>query len=463
VEEVEAFRNKPIQVGSFAYTGYKGKIQTPLFEEVQKEANRIDEVTKPGFQPRHLISGEKNEPVPFGSANAVEKLTRFLGHRSLKPVSKKTPADHRHSFDPQERQIRQVQELEDHAQWLLRDSDYERNRFFLYQVMPEFGERKWSTKSHHPFHSPERFVEEGKAYRRYFWEEVLGKFEDTLLPPDPRTRKVYDQERWTGYEVVLDVFPSLFAAGVLLIPKDLKTGERRPVVVVQHGRDGVPHELVKGNNPAYNDAAAKLADRGFIVYAPYNPYRGEDRYRWLDRKANTVKKTLFSFIVAQHDQTLRWLGTLPFVDKNRIAFYGLSYGGETAMRVPAVLEGYCLSICSGDFGDWSRKVVDTHSPRSFMNSLEWEMPYFNMGSTFSYAEMAYLIFPRPFMVERGHDDMVQPTEWVAYEYGKVKYVYDKFNLGDKTAIEYFNGGHSMRSEGTFAFLHKHLNWPYRMP
>ena len=87
------------------------------------------------------------------------------------------------------------------------------------------------------------------------------------------------------------------------------------------------------------------------------------------------------------------------------------------MRVPSVLEGYCLSICSGDFGDWTRKVVDTHNKVSFMNTLEWEMPYFNMGNTFSYAEMAYLIFPRPFMVERGHDDLVQPDEWVAYEYG----------------------------------------------
>ena len=162
--------------------------------------------------------------------------------------------------------------------------------------------------------------------------------------------------------------------------------------------------LLKETHNYYNDVAAKLADQGFIVYAPQNPYRGEDRYRWLSRKANSLKKTLFSFIISQHDQTIQWLGSLPFVDSKRIAFYGLSYGGETAMRVPSVLEGYCLSICSGDFGDWTRKVVDTHNPRSFMNSIEWEMPYFNMGSTFSYAEMAYLIFPRPFMVERGHHD-----------------------------------------------------------
>src|SRR5438094_7042083 len=121
--------------------------------------------------------------------------------------------------------------------------------------------------------------------------------------------------------------------------------------------------------------AAKLADQGFIVFAPYGIFRGEDEYRWLNRKANTIRKTLFSFVIAQHEQYLRWLGTLAFVDKNRIAFYGKSYGGETAMRVPSVLEGYCLSICSADFGDWTRKVVDTYNPRSFMNSFEWEMPY----------------------------------------------------------------------------------------
>jgi hypothetical protein len=279
-----------------------------------------------------------------------------------------------------------------------------------------------------------------------------------LLPANPRSRKLYDKERWTGYEIQLDVYRNLFAAGVLLIPKDIKPGEKRPVVVCQHGRNGIPQHLIEGNT-SYNDIAAKLADQGFIVYAPYGIYRGEDRYRWLDRKANTLKKTLFSFMISQLEQTLRWLATLAYVDKDRIAFYGKSYGGEAAMRIPAVLEGYCLSICSGDFGDWTRKVVDTHYPNSFMNTLEWEMPYFNMGSTFSYAEMAYLIFPRPFMVERGHDDLVQPDEWVAYEYAKVKYLYDQFGHGDKTAIQFFNGGHSSRNDESFKFLHKHLNWP----
>ena len=94
-----------------------------------------------------------------------------------------------------------------------------------------------------------------------------------------------------------------------------------------------------------------------------------------------------------------------------------------------------------------------------MFTIEWEMPYFNMGSTFSYVEMVRLMLPRPFMVERGHNDGVAPDQWVAYEYAKVRKLYDHFNIGDKTEIEFFNGPHTINGKGTFKFLHKHLNWP----
>lgn len=448
-------------VSGWPFTGYKGTLKTADGKNVAEEFQRLDGLMKKDFQARHLISGKNYQPLSFGSQPAMEKFVSFLGGKTKLPISAELPADQRKNFDARERELRQVKEMEDHVQFLMRDSDYERNRFFLYAVMPEFEKRTWSTKPSHPSHSPAKFIGESRRYREIFRDEIIGRFEEDLLPPNVHTRKLYDNEKWTGYEVQMDVFPKLQAAGILLIPKDLKEGEHRPVVVCQHGRDGFPQRLIEDGYTAYNKTASKLADRGFIVYAPYNPYRGEEKYRWLVRKATGVGKSMFSFIIPQHEQTLRWLGSLPFVNKEKIGFYGLSFGGETAMRVPSVLEGYCLSICSGDFGDYTRKVTDTHFNRGFMNSMEWEIPVFNMGNTFSHAEMAYLIFPRPFMVERGHDDLVQQTEWVSYEYGKVKYLYDQFGLGDKTAIEYFNGGHSMLGEGTFEFLHKHLDWPHQ--
>ena len=184
----------------------------------------------------------------------------------------------------------------------------------------------------------------------------IGKFPKASLPPNARSRRVHDEPKWTGYDVVLEVWPDVFAWGQLLVPKDVKPGERRPVVVCQHGLEGLPEDVVVDNPAnhafqAYRAYAARLAERGFIVYAPHNPYRGGDKFRVLQRKANPLGKSLFSVIIAQHDVTLDWLVTLPFVDPARIGFYGLSYGGKTAMRVPAVLDRYCLSICSGDFNE----------------------------------------------------------------------------------------------------------------
>ncbi|MCB1066400.1 MAG: dienelactone hydrolase family protein, partial [Verrucomicrobiae bacterium] len=298
-----------------------------------------------------------------------------------------------------------------------------------------------------------------KAFRQQFATEAMGAFDEVLLPANARTRMVAETDQWTAWDVVLDVYPELFAWGTLVLPKDLKPDEKRPVVVCQHGRNGLPRDTIDGGKTAYNDYAAKLAERGFITFAPHNLYRGEDRYRWLDRKANAVGATLFSFIIPSHRQILDWLKTQPNVDPERIAFYGLSYGGESAMRIPPVIEDYAVVICSGDFNQWTRKVAAIDYPGTFMKSIEWEMPYWNLGNTFDYAEMAYLIFPRPFMVERGHHDGVAIDSRVAHEYAKVRHLYAQFGLADRTEIEFFQGGHSINGQGTFDFLHRHLNWP----
>jgi dienelactone hydrolase len=439
----------------------KGGLKTPAFAIVKSEFDRIDALTKPGFMPKRLVSGSKNQPLAPGSQQAMRAFAQTFGVTGDMPLSASAPADRRRSFNAAERQKRQVRALESHVQLLVRGSEHVREQRFLYKVRPDFADETWTTELRHKTYPAAPFVEAAKPYRRYFHEEVLGKFKEPLLPPNARTRQIYDTERWAGYEVVLDVWPEVFAWGILLLPKDIKPGERRPVVVCQHGRRGVPKNVVEGNDTYYHNFAAKLADRGFITFAPHNLYRGEDRYRWLSRKANGVKASLFSFIISQHEQMLGWLGSLPMVDPQRIAFYGLSYGGETAVRVPTVLEAYCLSICSGDFNSWTRKVAATDEQFSFMYSIEWEMPYFDMGSTYDYAEMTYLMTPRPFMVERGHWDHVARDQWVAYEYAKVRWLYAQLELEAKTEIEYFNGGHTINGEDTFRFLHKHLNWPER--
>ena len=291
---------------------------------------------------------------------------------------------------------------------------------------------------------------------------MIGRLPSPSLPANPRTRLIYDEPKFRGYEVVLDVWPDVFAYGILLVPKDLRPGERRPVVVCQHGLEGRASDVAgpQADERYYRRFAVKLAEQGFVTYAPQNPYIGEDRFRLIQRKGHPVKLALFSFVLGQHQRTLEWLASLPFADPQRIGFYGLSYGGKTAVRVPPLLDGYALSICSADFNEWVWKTTSVDSAYSYMLTREYDMLEFDFANVVNYSDLAKLMAPRPFMVERGHNDMVAPDEWVAYEYAKVRWFYDtRMRLPDRTAIEFFNGPHEINGQGTFEFLHQHLRWP----
>jgi dienelactone hydrolase len=425
-----------------------GKVQTPELNSVAEEIARARKLSGPMAKQIAIETGPGADGLLApGSEQALATLATQLGVQpGISPAAPVPPAN-REPPDPLSVQKRQVAELTNSLQRIERYSDRTRDEFFLNKV---YGK------------GPEAFIEGAKKYRELFWKDAIGSLDDPLVPPSPKSRKVYDEPKWAGYEVVLDVFGELHAWGILCLPKDIKPGERRPAVVCQHGLEGVPRDVVEVKNPAYayyKAFAAELVEQGFVTFAPYNLYRGSDRFRFLQRKANPLGMSLFSIIARQHEQILNWLGALPQVDKSRIAFYGLSYGGKSAMRLPALLPGYCLSICSGDFNDWVRKITGLEFGGCYMFTPEWEIFEFDLGSTFNYAEMAYLIFPRPFMVERGHHDGVGLDSWVSYEYAKVRWLYANLGQADKTEIEYFNGPHCIHGVGTYEFLHKHLGWP----
>lgn len=382
-----------------------------------------------------VVQGDGNDAL---SDDAAKLLATELGVQLLDSGEQlQLPVD-------EVREDRGIQEVEQFNSNLLAQSPYTRKQYFEQLDVS-------SVEAH------ARTVE---RYRDDFRTSVIGEFNDELLPLNPRTRKVFDQPKWTGYEVVLDVFPDVFAFGILLLPKDLKSNELRPVVVCQHGLEGRPRDVIENDHRAYHDYAAKLAERGFITFAPQNIYIFRDRFRTLQRKANPLGKTLFSIMVPQHQQIVSWLANLPGVDPDRIAFYGLSYGGKSAMRIPPLVDRYCLSICSADFNDWVWKNASTLSPYSYVWSGEYEIFEWDLGSTFNYSEMATLIAPKPFMVERGHFDGVAPDERVALEFAKVRHLYQaKLGIGDRCAIEFFVGPHTINGKGTFDFLHRHLDWP----
>lgn len=427
-----------------------GKIAAIDFNRAEMEVARARKLVGNYADRITLIHGNEGRAIGPGSDEALQKFLAALNLTNRLATSTSAAAHKLLPGQPPElRQEQMVKNLVDHTQDVLRWSENTRKDFF-WNKLKATPTNDWTAQI--------------KPFQNIFWNDVIGKFTNGFVALNPRSRKILETPKWTAYEIVLDVWPDVFAWGDLLVPKDLRPGEKRPLVVCQHGLEGVPEDTITVDPKArgyaaYKGFTARLAEEGFITFAPHNPYRGLDKFRVLQRKANPLGKTLFSIIIGQHDQELNWLSSLPFVDPARMAFYGLSYGGKTAMRVPSVLDRYCLSICSGDFNEWVKKNATVESTYSYMFTFEYEMPEFNLGSTFNYAEMAALVAPRPFMVERGHNDGVAPDEWVAYEFSKVRRLYDQLGIGDRTEIEFFSGPHTINGMGTFQFLHRHLNFP----
>jgi dienelactone hydrolase len=442
-----------------------GTLVTPPLESVRKEFERARGFFA-GLRLEHklrlAVSGAGDGPC--GSEDSLQAHLGLLGvNTPLRPEGR-PPVDARRGFDPNSRLHRQFDQMVGFTQALIRKSPQRRKEFWAKansaRPLPSKSfEPPWQSCSSQYSTSPEKWRLATQYHRDYIWEEVFGRLPAPSLPARPRSRLIYDEPKYHGYEVMLDVWPDVFAYGILLVPKDVQPGERRPVVVCQHGLEGRPQLVADATaDTVYHSFAVRLAKEGFVTYAPQNPYIGEDHFRIVQRMAHPLKLSMFSFILGQHQRTLEWLGEQPFVDSSRIGLYGLSYGGVTAVRVPPLLEGYALSICSANYNEWVWKTTSVESPRSYLLGREYEMCDFDFANTANYAELSNLIAPRPFMVERGIYDAVESDDWVNYEYAKVRWFYSYMGIPDRTEIEFFDGEHEIHAVRTLEFLRRHLNW-----
>jgi dienelactone hydrolase len=310
------------------------------------------------------------------------------------------------------------------------------------------------------------------AYRRWTrpkLEEYLdhiGRYPKGEGPFDARTIKVYDNDELTAYRLSVRLYDGVHAYGILAIPKKLRSAERRPLVFVQHGLGGRPEDAlgVEPNPKAdavYSRFGLALVRRGYVVFAPMiSTQTAMDRDQVV-RRAQVLGKSTVGIEVRKFGRLLDYFSTLPFVDADRFAFYGLSYGGFTALWAGPAEPRFKVVISSGHFNDWNVKTTDITQGTSFLfYPAVLDMFSFNLLRRFNHSEVAMLVAPRPFMIEAGARDgvIIAPRRFAELEMGRVGELYRSLGIPERARIARFDGPHRIDGTEAYAFLDRWLNW-----
>jgi len=307
------------------------------------------------------------------------------------------------------------------------------------------------------------------AQRREAFLDAIGRYPAPNGPLDAKTVQVYDKPEFRGYRLSVRLYDGVHAYGILLIPKNIQHGERRPVVFTQHGFGGKPEDAVGVEDDPraaalYAKFGSELARRGYIVFAPLISAQTTANRNALVRRAHLVGLTPVGIEIRKIARVLDFLETLPFVDRNRFAFYGLSYGGFTALWLGPVEPRFQVIICSGHFNDWNFKTTDLTEGTSFLFYKDtFDMFNFDLLHNFNHADLASLTAPRAFMIEIGSQDgvVIEPRRFVDIELGRVTELYRLLGIPEKGRIARFDGPHKIDGSRTYAFLDEMLHWTPR--
>jgi len=304
---------------------------------------------------------------------------------------------------------------------------------------------------------------------------LMGEFKFEAGPLRPRTGLIGETEKFLAYEVLLDVAPGIEVYGHLLVPRSVagQVKKRFPVVVCQHGFDGAPKYIsgigteLEKNDHFYHRFGERLAERGYVVFAPYmtvpedhhppNIVYRADLINPLVRLTAPLGLMRTSIELTKLHRVVDFLQSLSFVDPDRIGYYGLSYGGYSAIWMAPLEPRLKLAVISAHFNDWQTMLTDT---KRYGDSY-WTLPdedfyNWNVLNRFVHTQLIAAMWPRPVCIEYGSGDPVTTPEWHERAWKEVKAFGDSWDMQDKLVDDRFNGGHTIHGIGTFFFLDRWL-------
>ena len=298
---------------------------------------------------------------------------------------------------------------------------------------------------------------EASAMLRVGLRELIGERDEARLPLKPELRKLGETEQFTAFEVLVPVLHDLDAYGHLLLPKRSKA--KRPAVIVQHGLGGQPKDLT-GMGPvpdrAYHLLGARLAEQGYVVFAPYvtHPTPQAELINPLAEAARRVGRMRISVELTKLRQIVDFLQSRPEVDAQRIGYYGLSYGGYSAIWMGALEPRLAAIVVSGHFNDWRAKITDEENPTSYLFHPDEDFYTLDVLHRFTHVELIAAMWPRPVCVEFAERDATTTPAWHERAWREVAAIAEAWQA--PVTRDHFDGVHEIHGMGTLDFLKRWL-------
>ena len=262
-------------------------------------------------------------------------------------------------------------------------------------VIPDLGLKPLLVKNGRPFASKEEWAGRRKELAAA-WQDRLGPFPKKPASLDVKTEET---EKCDGYTRKLVSFLSADGdrlLAYLLIPSDMKAGEKRPAVVVFHQttKDTLREPVGLGSKPALA-LGVHLVKRGYVVLSPQCYIM---KGKGPGAQAVAVGKdwpglTGMGKMTFDASRCIDFLESLAFVDAARIGCIGFSLGAKEVLYALAFEPRYQVGVFNeGGIGlrmsNWTDAWYLTPKMKEYIPDLE-------------HHQLIALCAPRPLLILGG--------------------------------------------------------------